>query len=47
MALEVSYLPQLPRGVGLIRYGPARSIVEFQPTEADRAIIDTDQAMRG
>ena len=47
VALEVSYLPQLPRGVGLVRYGPARSIVEFQPTEADRAIIDTDQAMRG
>lgn len=44
--LEQSYVVSLPRGVGLVRYGPHRSIVRFEPDEHDARVIDTDQAMR-
>ena len=43
---ERDYLVSLPRGVALARYGPHRSVVRVEPDEADRRIIDTDQAMR-
>ena len=42
--LEQRYLPALPRGAALVRYGPHRSIVRFEPTEEDA--VDTDRAMR-
>ena len=41
---EQRYVTALPRGAALVRYGPHRSIVRFQPTRED--LIDTDRAMR-
>ncbi len=43
---ERLYVTDLPRGVALVRYGSARSIVRFDPTTRDRRVIDTDDAMR-
>lgn len=45
-ALEESYLAQLPRGVALVRYGDARSVVRVRPSERDQRFVDTDGAMR-
>jgi type IV secretory pathway VirB4 component len=44
--LEERYLTALPKGVALVRYGSARSVVRIQPDENDRRFIDTDDAMR-
>jgi type IV secretory pathway VirB4 component len=43
---EQAAATELGRGTALVRYGPHRSIVRFTPDEADRRVIDTDQAMR-
>ena len=43
---EEDYLRALPKGCALVRYGPYRSIVRVRPGRDDRAIIDTDAAMR-
>jgi type IV secretory pathway VirB4 component len=43
---EERYLSVLPKGAALVRYGAHRSIVRVLPEISDRAIIDTDQAMR-
>lgn len=40
-------LASLGKGTVLVRYGSARSVVAVEPDDADRAIIDTDRAMRG
>jgi type IV secretory pathway VirB4 component len=44
--MEASRVTGLERGVALARYGRHRSIVRFEPDEDDRAVIDTDAAMR-
>ena len=44
--LEAHYVTALARGVMLARYGPHRSVVHLEPNSRDRAIIDTDRAMR-
>lgn len=45
-SLEERYLTALPKGVALVRYGAARSVVRIQPDVSDRQFIDTDDAMR-
>lgn len=45
-AREAEALTHLPRGVALVRYGEARSIVTVAPDDSDRRVIDTDAAMR-
>lgn len=41
---ERRYVSALPRGAALVRYGPHRSLVRFEPTTEDH--VDTDGAMR-
>jgi energy-coupling factor transporter ATP-binding protein EcfA2 len=36
----------LRRGQALVQYGPHRSVVTVIPSQGDRALLDTDQAMR-
>ncbi len=43
---EASYVPALPRGAALVRYGPHRSVVAVRPDARDQRFIDTDAAMR-
>jgi type IV secretory pathway VirB4 component len=43
---ERQHVVELTRGVALVRYGAARSLVRFDPSTRDRRVIDTDQAMR-
>jgi type IV secretory pathway VirB4 component len=43
---EASYVPALPRGAALVRYGAHRSIVAVRPDARDQRFIDTDAAMR-
>jgi type IV secretory pathway VirB4 component len=45
-AREASYVPALPRGAALVRYGAHRSIVAVRPDARDQRFIDTDAAMR-
>lgn len=43
---EASYVPALPRGAALVRYGAHRSVVAVRPDARDQRFIDTDAAMR-
>ncbi|MGH9105134.1 MAG: ATP-binding protein, partial [Acidimicrobiales bacterium] len=45
-ATEQSLLPQLPRGVALWRVGQSSFLVEHDLSEEERALADTDSAMR-
>jgi hypothetical protein len=45
-AREAASLPTLSRGVALVRYGAARSVVQLTLSERDRRIADSDAAMR-
>jgi hypothetical protein len=44
--LESQYLAALPRGSALVRYATSSSVVLLEPTVDDRALIDSDGAMR-
>jgi hypothetical protein len=46
-ATERCLLPQLPRGVALWRVGPRAYLVEHDLSAQERALADTDAAMRG
>jgi len=43
---EVASLGELARGQALVRYGPARSLVQVTPTRRDGTFVDSDAAMR-
>ncbi|MBW4030034.1 MAG: DUF87 domain-containing protein [Acidobacteria bacterium] len=43
---EEGCLPELTRGLALVRYGHARSLVQLTPDERDGTFVDTDAAMR-
>ena len=43
---EARSLTTLARGAALVRYGTARSLVRLRADERDRALIDSDAAMR-
>ena len=43
---ELRCLPDLTRGLALVRYGNARSMVQLTPDARDGTFVDTDGAMR-
>ncbi|MEI8127027.1 MAG: DUF87 domain-containing protein [Actinomycetota bacterium] len=43
---EQALIPELARGSALVRYGPWRSVLEVRPLDAERALVDSDHAMR-
>lgn len=46
-AAEVEHLASLPRGVALWKVGGRSHLVEHRLSARERALVDTDQAMRG